>query len=291
MPPSGASVSPMMQIVQKLKEEVRERLRQLGQIEATLRENQDDDALAAQDALVSLFQEFPDHIRAPLMPLESLESKAFQSTSELDPPNRSAFARDALSPVSPSVRPSSSYPLYPPYAEPSGNETRWVSQTPRAVATVPLSSEAIEGALGVGLPPGYAFQGPAQTPMAGMPSSMNVDIGFVNQLSNEQLDDLPYGVIQLDARGRVVGYNDTESRMVGLPKERVIGRNFFQEVAPCTRVQEFEGRFRDLAEGRSRKVFEQFEFVFNFRKGAQRVVIMIFRARQRGIFNISIIRR
>lgn len=288
MPSSGASLSPILQLVQQLKEEIRERLRQLNDIETTLRESQNAESLAVQDALVSLFQDFPEQIRAPLMPLERLDQNDFLSASGLDASNRSAFARDSLSPIPSSLRPSSSYT---PYPEPSSNETRWTSQTPRSIPTMPLSSEVIEGALGIGLPPGAVYPGAPQSVVPGMPSSMNVDIGFVNQLSNEQLDGLPYGVIQLDARGRVVGYNDTESRMVGLPKERVIGRNFFQEVAPCTRVQEFEGRFRDLAEGRSRKVFEQFEFVFNFRKGAQRVVIMIFRARQRGIFNISIIRR
>jgi photoactive yellow protein len=31
----------------------------------------------------------------------------------------------------------------------------------------------------------------------------------------------------------------------GLAKEKVVGKNFFKQVAPCTDVKEFYGRFRD----------------------------------------------
>jgi photoactive yellow protein len=119
----------------------------------------------------------------------------------------------------------------------------------------------------------------------------SVDVGSLGRMTPDQLDGLPFGVVTLDSNGRVIGYNDTESRLAGLPKDRVIGRNFFTEVAPCTRVREFEGRFRDFAEGRSRLALETFEFVFHFRHGAQRVVILISPARHRGRFHVSMIRR
>ena len=40
--------------------------------------------------------------------------------------------------------------------------------------------------------------------------------------------------------------------MAQFPKERVIGRNFFTEVAPCTRVGEFEGQVYELVRDPSR---------------------------------------
>ena len=142
--------------------------------------------------------------------------------------------------------------------------------------------------LGAPLPPGAGV--PVTPPDAGNISVPSVDIGALQQMSEEQLDGLPFGVVTLDANGRVVQYNDTESRLAGLPPERVIGRNFFAEVAPCTRVKTFEGRFRAFASGRSRVALESFEFVFNFSHGAQRVLIMFSPARRRGQFHVSMIR-
>jgi photoactive yellow protein len=144
--------------------------------------------------------------------------------------------------------------------------------------------------LGEGLPPGVAS--PVPLPPAGPALMMpSVDVGALGRMTPEALDALPFGVVTLDATGRVVSYNDTESRMAGLPKESVVGRNFFTEVAPCARVREFEGRFRDFSAGRSRLALETFEFVFHFRAGAQRVVIFISPARYRGQFHVSMIRR
>jgi photoactive yellow protein len=277
---TGAS-SPKLQTVARLKEEIRERLQQIAEIESELREQKHDAVIHVKDALASLSKELLAYISAPFLSSDRLNEEDFLSV-----PSKDRFATSDVLPsfslAHSNMNPSTSYPRFA-----DGQGSFHIAPTP---PVMPVPREFIEGTLGVGLPPEQVFQGTPQTPPPPL-SSMNVDVGLVNRLSPEELDQLPYGVIQLDARGRVVGYNDTESRMVGLPKERVIGKNFFQEVAPCTRVKEFEGRFRDMAEGRSKNVVEQFEFVFHFRKGSQRVVIMIFRARQRGLFNISLIRR
>lgn len=79
--------------------------------------------------------------------------------------------------------------------------------------------------------------------------------------------------------------------MVGLPKERVIGRSFFGEIAPCTRVREFEGRFRELVQDPTRVRVQSFDFVFRFRKSEQHVSIVITPARTRGQFHIALVRR
>jgi photoactive yellow protein len=118
-----------------------------------------------------------------------------------------------------------------------------------------------------------------------------IDFGAVARLSPEELDSLPYGLITLDARGRVIHYNDTESRMVGLPKERVIGRSFFGEIAPCTRVREFEGRFLELVKNPVSVRVQTFDFVFRFAQGEQQVTIVITPARTRGQYHLAILRR
>ncbi len=64
-------------------------------------------------------------------------------------------------------------------------------------------------------------------------------------MTPDELDALPYGMIQLDASGRILKYNAVESRLASLPQAHAIGKQFFTEVAPCTKVQQFYGRFKD----------------------------------------------
>lgn len=137
-----------------------------------------------------------------------------------------------------------------------------------------------------------------QPPMPPMPQpppggvrTGNVDVGVVRQLTVEQLNDLPYGVVVVDREGTVLAYNDTESRLASVPKDRVLMRNFFREVAPCTQVKEFAGRFEAFTRGETRSSVEQFDFVFNFASGAQHVTIIFTPGRARGTYNILMTRR
>ena len=81
-------------------------------------------------------------------------------------------------------------------------------------------------------------------------------------LSSAELDALPYGMIQLDSRGVVLRYSSAESRLSGLAADRCVGRDFFHEIAPCTHVADFYGRF---AEGvRAQRLDAVFTFRFAF---------------------------
>ena len=50
----------------------------------------------------------------------------------------------------------------------------------------------------------------------------------------DTFDELPFGLIVMDRRGYVIGYNAFEAHLSGLDVDRVIGRNFFETVGPCT---------------------------------------------------------
>ncbi|MBC7978596.1 MAG: PAS domain-containing protein, partial [Myxococcales bacterium] len=133
---------------------------------------------------------------------------------------------------------------------------------------------------------------PPPLPVHGVASpQQGIDFGAVAQLTPDKLDGLPYGLITLDARGRVIHYNDTESRLVGLPKDRVIGRNFFRDIAPCTRIREFEGRFNDLAADPVGVRVQSFDFVFKFARGEQYVSVVMTPGRIRGQFHLALLRR
>ena len=90
------------------------------------------------------------------------------------------------------------------------------------------------------------------------------------------LDDLPFGVIVVNRSGTILEYNAYESELAGLSRERVMGRSFFRDVAPCTAIREFEGRFEAFLSS-SETSIEPFEFLFPFARGAQRVSVVFVR--------------
>lgn len=139
------------------------------------------------------------------------------------------------------------------------------------------------------LPAAYQDQPPTGGPVAEDKASF--DVSSLKTLRADQLDALPYGLVVLDREGSVLQYNDTESRMARLPKDQVIGRNFFRDIAPCTRVKEFEGRFLHFASGASRATVETFDFVFRFGHGVQEVAIYVTQGRARGTFNLAMLRK
>jgi photoactive yellow protein len=106
---------------------------------------------------------------------------------------------------------------------------------------------------------------------------MDVDAGELLELSEGDIDALPFGLIAVDEDGTIRQYNAYESRMARLPKDRVIGRNFFRDVAPCAAVQEFQGRFERFVATDGQGA-ESFDFVFRFAFGTHHVNITFVRS-------------
>ncbi len=72
----------------------------------------------------------------------------------------------------------------------------------------------------------------------------------LDEASDADLDALPYGVIGLDADGKVCRYSTFEARMAGLEREQVLGRHFFDEVGRCMNNSMVARRFDNaLASG------------------------------------------
>ncbi len=96
----------------------------------------------------------------------------------------------------------------------------------------------------------------------------------IDYLTEEELDELPYGMIQLDTAGRVLRYNSTEARISTLDQKRQLGRHFFVDVAPCTRVKEFYGAF--VAGVAARSLDVTFKYHFAFKHGPGDFMIRLF---------------
>jgi len=102
------------------------------------------------------------------------------------------------------------------------------------------------------------------------------DLDRAKSLVGDELDALPFGVIVVDRKGTILEYNAYESDFAGFTRAHVLGRNFFHDVAPCTAIQEFEGRFVSWLESAETSI-EPFEFEFPFTRGAQRVSVVFVR--------------
>ena len=68
----------------------------------------------------------------------------------------------------------------------------------------------------------------------------------IEKLKPEQIDRLPFGVVQLDREGVVVFYNATEARLSGYGMSP-LGQKFF-EVSRCSGKADFEARIAKAQE-------------------------------------------
>ena len=100
------------------------------------------------------------------------------------------------------------------------------------------------------------------------------ELESIDRMSEGELDALPFGAIRLDKTGKILSYNMAESRLTGRDPKRVIGRNFFTDVAPCTNVQAFAGRFREgVAKGDMHIIFP---YRFDFEMAPRDVTVTLF---------------
>ncbi|MBI3790085.1 MAG: PAS domain-containing protein [Gemmatimonadetes bacterium] len=110
------------------------------------------------------------------------------------------------------------------------------------------------------------------------PASTDALLDAADRMTPEELDQLPYGMIQLDTSGRILKYNLVESRLAALPQQAQIGKHFFTEVAPCTKVQQFYGRFKDGVMHES--LDATFTYHFAFKQAPRDVTVRLFYSRR-----------
>ncbi len=96
----------------------------------------------------------------------------------------------------------------------------------------------------------------------------------IDHLKEHDLDALPIGAIRLDKNGTVLAFNAHEAKLTGRDPQRVIGKNFFTQVAPCTNVQRFAGKFREgVTAG---ELHEVFPYRFDFEMAPRDVTVTLF---------------
>ena len=93
-------------------------------------------------------------------------------------------------------------------------------------------------------------------------------------ISDDELDALAFGAIELDSEGRILRYNAAEADISGRDQAGMVGRDFFADVAPCTRSEAFEGRFRTGM--KAGKMDVQFTYVLDHEMDATEVRVRMY---------------
>lgn len=66
----------------------------------------------------------------------------------------------------------------------------------------------------------------------------------LSNMSREEIDNLPFGLVKVNDLGVISIYNKFESNFAGVPIEEAENKNFFTQVAPCTNNNVFYGTFK-----------------------------------------------
>lgn len=61
--------------------------------------------------------------------------------------------------------------------------------------------------------------------------------------NEEDLNKADFGIVKLDEHGRVIGYNHAQEEISGVTKSFTLNKNFFRQIAPCTRIFQVAGQF------------------------------------------------
>jgi photoactive yellow protein len=101
-------------------------------------------------------------------------------------------------------------------------------------------------------------------PMLGMAMDVHFDTvdlqTALDAMPLEHCDELNFGLIVMDRSGVVVSYNAFESTRAGLSPDQVLGRHFFESVAPCMNNYLVAQRFLDES-----SLDDFLDYVFTFR--------------------------
>jgi len=86
--------------------------------------------------------------------------------------------------------------------------------------------------------------------------------GVLARIPRKGRDRMQFGIIELDFSGTIIAYNMGETKVSGRNAVDMIGKNFFTDMAPCTKTPEFYGRFKaGVASG---TISARFDYLFDF---------------------------
>lgn len=99
------------------------------------------------------------------------------------------------------------------------------------------------------------------------------DIDNILQREPNRAERLPFGAVLLDRSGKILKYNQAEGLIAGRSPDDVIGKDFFNDIAPCAKGKRFHGEF--LKFFKSGQVNTLFDYEFDYKMKPVKVRIHI----------------
>ncbi|ABN78764.1 photoactive yellow protein [Cereibacter sphaeroides] len=93
----------------------------------------------------------------------------------------------------------------------------------------------------------------------------SADLDNILAREPQRAEYLPFGAVLLDRTGTILKYNRAEGGIANRNPADVIGKNFFNEIAPCAKGKRFHGEF--LRFHQTGQVNVMFDYKFAY-KGA-----------------------
>ncbi|MEO0820311.1 MAG: photoactive yellow protein [Pseudomonadota bacterium] len=97
------------------------------------------------------------------------------------------------------------------------------------------------------------------------------DIDNILQREPHRAESLPFGAVLIDKRGTILKYNAAEAAIAKREVSEVMGKNFFNDIAPCAKGKRFHGEY--LKFRRTGEVDTLFDYEFDYKSGRVRVKI------------------
>lgn len=91
------------------------------------------------------------------------------------------------------------------------------------------------------------------------------DLDNILNREPQRAEYLPFGAVMLDRNGKIVKYNKAEGLIANRTPDEMIGKDFFNDVAPCAKGKRFHGEF--LKFHRTGQLNVMFDYKFAY-KGA-----------------------
>ncbi|MEM7621051.1 MAG: photoactive yellow protein [Pseudomonadota bacterium] len=86
------------------------------------------------------------------------------------------------------------------------------------------------------------------------------DVDNILQKEPQRAENLAFGAVLLDRTGKIIKYNQAEGLISGRSVDDVIGKNFFNDIAPCAKGKKFHGLFLQFSQTGSVNTMLDYEF-------------------------------
>jgi photoactive yellow protein len=91
------------------------------------------------------------------------------------------------------------------------------------------------------------------------------DVDNMLQRDPQRAESLAFGAALLDRTGKIMKYNQAEGLISGRNPGEMIGKNFFNDVAPCAKGKRFYGEFLKFSTTGQLNVMLDYEFDYKMK--------------------------